>query len=150
MNGFGVPAAAVKVQVDSFLFANECFLQITGLTVADLPTTSLLKLVSFPSNYRPDAKPVPVTIRSLDQSLTIRGHIACGNQGLAYVVIPSQFHQARDLRGEQEQQRPATYLSSRLASKLIALDFSIEFIRAHSVTKNHSAELEVKEILEDM
>jgi hypothetical protein len=79
--------------------------------------------------------------------------------GLAYVVIPSQFHQARDLSGEQEQQRPAnrpraqsnsTYLSSPLASKLLALDFSIEFIRAHSVTKNHSAELEVKEILEDM
>jgi len=65
-------------------------------------------------------------------------------------VTPSQFHQARDLSREQEQQRPATYLSSPLASKLIALDFSIEFIRAHSVTKNHSAELEVKEILEDM
>jgi hypothetical protein len=80
MDGFGVPAAVVKVQVNSFLFANECFLQITGVTVADLPTTSLLKLVSFPLNYRLGAKPVPVTIRSLDQSLTIRGHIACGNQ----------------------------------------------------------------------
>ena len=150
MDESGVPAAVVKLQVDSFLFANQCFLQIIGLTVADLPTTSLLKIVSFPLNCRLDAKPVPVTIRSFDQNLTIRGCVGFGNQVLAYVVIPSQHHQARGLHKAQERRHPATYRSSQLHSERIALDFSFEFIRAHSVGENHSSEVAVKEIHQDI
>ena len=137
MARFGVPTAVVMVQGNRFLFANECFLQMVGLTAADLSTASLLKIVRFPSNYRSNGERVSVTIRARDRNLAIEGHIECGNQGLAYAVIPSQFHQARDLSGEQEQQRPATYLSSPLASKLIALNFSVEFIqRSHGDQKS--------------
>jgi hypothetical protein len=80
MDGFGIPAAVVKVQVDRFLFANECFLQVIGLTVADLSSTSLLKIVSFPLKYRLESKPIPVTIRSFNQSLVVRGHFRFGKK----------------------------------------------------------------------
>jgi hypothetical protein len=150
MDGFGVPAAVVMVQGDRFLFANECFSQIVGLTATDLSTTSLLKIVRFPLNYRLDARPVPVTIRPLDQNLTIKGHVGFGKQGLANVVIPSQLHRATDLYKEQDRQWPPTCLSGQLPAERIVLDFAIEFIRAHSAVENHSAELEVKQIRENI
>jgi hypothetical protein len=146
MDGSGIPAAVVKVQVDRFLFANECFLQVTGLTVADLSSTSLLKIVSFPLKYRLESKPIPVTIRSFNQSLVVRGHLCFGKQGLACVITPSRFHQTIDLDKEQEWQRPATYRRSQLTPELIALDFSIEFVRAQLRVEKNRAEPDVEEI----
>jgi hypothetical protein len=145
---FGVPTAVVVMQGDRFLFANECFLQMVGLTAADLSTTSLLKIVRFPSNYRSDAEPVPVTIRPRDRNLAIGGYIEFRKQNLAYVVIPSLLHREPSSYRGQDQQQPATRPNDQLPSALTVLDFSIGFIRARSLVENHSAGPEVKEIRE--
>jgi hypothetical protein len=135
MDGFGVPAAVVKVQLDRFLFANECFLQVIGLTVADLSSASLLKIVTFPLKYRLEARPIPITIRSLNQNLVIRGHVGFGKQVLAYVITSSQFHQTIGLGKEQEQQLPATYRRSQPAPELIALAIALNGSPVHSSCK---------------
>jgi hypothetical protein len=146
VEGLGVPAAVVLVRGDRFLFANECFLQIVGLTSAELTTTSLLKIVTFPLNCRLDAEPVPATIRTPDQNLTIRGHIGSARKGLAYVVIPPKPHRTTVLHRKHDRQRPGTYLSGQLSSERLVGDFSIEYIRSRSPIGDHSAELGEQEI----
>jgi len=79
------------VQGDRFLFANECFLQMVGLTAADLSTTSLLKIGPLPLQLQIGCRTSSVTIRPRDRNLAIGGHIECGNQSLAYVVTPRNF-----------------------------------------------------------
>jgi hypothetical protein len=60
--------------------------------------------------------------------------------------MPSRFHQTVDLDKEQEWQRPATYRRSQLAPESIALDFSIEFVRAKLRVEKNRAEPNVEEI----
>jgi hypothetical protein len=148
MDGFGIAAAVVKVQVDRFLFANDCFLQVVGLTAADLSTASLLKIVNFPLQFRLELKPIPVAIRSCHQNLGVRGHFGGGKQGLAYVIMLSRFSQTVDSEKEQQSQRPPTSCRGRLTPDLIALDFSIEFVRAQLRVGEDPIELEeIREIL---
>src|ERR1700747_723979 len=104
MDGFGIAAAVVKFQADRFLFANDCFLQVVGLTAADLSTASLLKIVNFPLQFRLELEPIPVTVRSCRQNLVVRGHFGGGKQGLAYVIMPSRFSQTVDSEKEQQWQ----------------------------------------------
>jgi hypothetical protein len=146
MDGFGIAAVLVKVQLDRFLFANDCFLQVVGLTAADLSTTSLLRIVNFPLKFRLESKPIPVAVRPCHQNLVVRGHFGVGKQGLAYVIMPSRFSQTVDLEKEQQWQQPATYRCGRLAPDLIALDFSIEFVRAQLRVEKNPVEAKLKEI----
>ena len=148
MDEFGIAAAVVKVQVDRFLFANDCFLQVVGLTEGDLSTASLLKIVNFPLKFRLELKPIPFAIRSCHQNLVVRGHFGGGKQGLAYVIMLSRFSQTVDSEKEQQSQRPPTSCRGRLTPDLIALDFSIEFVRAQLRVGEDPIELEeIREIL---
>lgn len=148
MNEFGIAAAVVKVQVDRFLFANDCFLQVIGLTVSDLSTTSLLKIVNLPLKFRLQSKPIPVAIRPSHQNLVVRGHFGIGKQGLAYVIMPSRFHQTVDSEKEQQWHRSPTSCRGRLTPDLIALDFSVEFVRAQLKVGENPVEAELEEIRE--
>ena len=148
MDEFGIAAAVVKVQVDRFLFANDCFLQVVGLTEGDLSTASLLKIVNFPLKFRLELKPIPFAIRSCHQNLVVRGHFGGGKQGLAYVIMLSRFSQTVDSEKEQQSQRPPTSCRGRLTPDLIVLDFSIEFVRAQLRVGEDPIELEeIREIL---
>ena len=159
MDAFGLPRALGQFERDHFIFANNSFLQATGLRSSEISCLPLSAVTKFHSGSVRAVQPgklTPIVVRSFNRNLSIGGHVAFSREGLAYLMISfvpdidGDFEMGKAVGMETERQRVSAYLHERLAPELLAIAFSLETVRDQLEQEKHSAEPKLKEVCRNL
>ncbi|HEX6563271.1 MAG TPA: hypothetical protein VF020_03250 [Chthoniobacterales bacterium] len=155
LDAFGLPRAVGRFDADRFVFANNSFLQATGLEKDEIRGLALSGVVKIHLSSPAAAQAgrlAPVTVRSQQKRLTISGHAAFDDHGLVFIMLASpnepnvEFESAMAVRRERERQQIAGYVHEYIAPELLSAVFSIESIRLELEDKEAPTAAELKEL----
>ena len=144
-----------RFEADRFIFANNSFLQATGIERDEIASLALSGVVKIHLRSPESAKAgrlAPITVRSQLKRVTISGNAAFDDNGLIFMMLvtpgePSvEFESAMAIRRERERQEIAGYVHEYVAPELLSAVFSIESVRLELEKKEPSAAAELRKI----
>lgn len=139
MDTLGLPRAVADFDSDRFIFANNAFLQATGVKdplLSDLALSQIVKIHAGSVAWN-TGQLIPITVESHDQGFIIRGHAVFGDNGLVFLMVPlfgdpsADFELGRSVGKEQERQRVSRYVYERLTPELKSAILSLEAARTY-------------------